>query len=210
MAVRHVLRHTTELTQTHATGTDPPRRLRHPRRHRTRPRGAGRGHPGTPAGRDHGHPAPVRRPGDGRDGPRRHRGGEGWPPGRLPLGPRPPSISLLEVVEAVEGDPRRRVCVLRSAPCLWDGPCDVHQVFAAAQDALLAELGRATIAELAAGGDGGPSGVSPGTRHRRPDEVLSIVNESHAPAAGPVRGHRLGPPRGHRPGRVRRYWAIGC
>ena len=67
----------------------------------------------------------------------------------------PRSITLLEVVEAVEGDPRRRMCVLRSAPCLWDGPCDVHQVFAAAQDALLAELGRATIASLAAGGAGG-------------------------------------------------------
>lgn len=71
---------------------------------------------------------------------------------RLARDPR--SISLLEVVEAVEGDPRRRVCVLRSAPCLWDGPCDVHQVFAAAQDALLAELARATIAELAAAGKG--------------------------------------------------------
>lgn len=70
----------------------------------------------------------------------------------------PGSISLLEVVEAVEGDPRRRVCVLRSAPCLWDGPCDVHAVFAAAQDALLAELGRATIAELAAGGGRPTSG----------------------------------------------------
>ncbi len=72
---------------------------------------------------------------------------------RLARDPR--SITLLEVVEAVEGDPRRRMCVLRSAPCLWDGPCDVHQVFAAAQDALLAELGRATIASLVAGGAGG-------------------------------------------------------
>ena len=72
----------------------------------------------------------------------------------------PESMTLLEVVEAVEGDPRRRVCVLRSGPCLWDGPCDVHQVFAAAQDALLAELGRATIAELAVGGDGpAPGGI---------------------------------------------------
>lgn len=74
---------------------------------------------------------------------------------RLARDPR--SISLLEVVEAVEGDPRRQVCVLRSAPCLWEGPCDVHQVFAAAQEGLLAELGRATIAGLAAGGHGGTS-----------------------------------------------------
>ena len=61
----------------------------------------------------------------------------------------PASITLLEVVQTVEGDPRRRVCVLRDSPCLRDGACDVHAVFAAAQDALLAELGRATIAELA-------------------------------------------------------------
>ncbi len=68
------------------------------------------------------------------------------------------TITLLEVVEVVEGDPRRRVCVLRDAPCLRDGACDVHSVFAAAQDALLAELARATIAELAA----------------RPDEEASV------------------------------------
>lgn len=60
------------------------------------------------------------------------------------------TITLLEVVEAVEGDPRRRVCVLRDSPCLRDGSCDVHSVFAAAQDALLLELAQATIAKLAA------------------------------------------------------------
>jgi Rrf2 family iron-sulfur cluster assembly transcriptional regulator len=59
------------------------------------------------------------------------------------------AITLLEVVEAVEGDPRRRTCVLRDSPCLRGGACDVHAVFAAAQDALLAALGRATIADLA-------------------------------------------------------------
>ncbi len=62
----------------------------------------------------------------------------------------PTSISLLEVVEAAEGDPRRRLCVFNSSPCLRDGECDVHAVFAAAQDALLAELGESTIAQLAA------------------------------------------------------------
>ncbi len=62
----------------------------------------------------------------------------------------PHALSLLEVVQAVEGDVRRRSCVLRSAPCLIDGACDVHEVFAAAQDALLAELGGATIASIAA------------------------------------------------------------
>jgi Rrf2 family protein len=55
-------------------------------------------------------------------------------------------MSLLEVVEAVEGDSRRRTCVLRNGPCQLNGVCDVHAVFAAAQDDLLLRLGRATVA----------------------------------------------------------------
>src|SRR4029078_9169556 len=43
-------------------------------------------------------------------------------------------ISLLEVVEAVEGDSRRRVCISRGGPCALDGVCDVHAVCAAHQD----------------------------------------------------------------------------
>jgi Rrf2 family protein len=58
------------------------------------------------------------------------------------------SISVLDVVEAVEGDVGRRSCVLRNAPCGLDGTCDVHEVFMAAQDALIAQLRQATIAEL--------------------------------------------------------------
>lgn len=62
----------------------------------------------------------------------------------------PDDLSLLAVVQAVEGDVRRRSCVLRDAPCQRDGACDVHEVFAAAQDALLAELADATIASVVA------------------------------------------------------------
>ena len=59
-------------------------------------------------------------------------------------------ISMLEVVEAVEGDSRRRTCVLRGGACSVDGVCDVHEVFAAAQDALIRHLGGATIASVGA------------------------------------------------------------
>ena len=59
-------------------------------------------------------------------------------------------ISLLDVVEAVEGDGRRRSCVLRGGPCGTDGFCDVHDVFFAAQDALLATLASAHLADLPA------------------------------------------------------------
>lgn len=58
------------------------------------------------------------------------------------------AITLLDVVEAVEGDSRRRSCVLRSGPCGLDGHCDVHDVFLAAQDAMLATLAAAHLADL--------------------------------------------------------------
>jgi Rrf2 family protein len=56
------------------------------------------------------------------------------------------AISLLDVVEAVEGDSRRRVCILRGGPCALDGVCAVHAVFAAAQDDVLGRLRTTTIA----------------------------------------------------------------
>jgi Rrf2 family protein len=55
-------------------------------------------------------------------------------------------ISLLDVVEAVEGDSRRRVCILRGGPCALAVACDVHAVFAAAQDDVLGRLGSTTVA----------------------------------------------------------------
>jgi Rrf2 family protein len=63
---------------------------------------------------------------------------------------RPPArISLLEVIEAVEGDSRRTTCVLRGGPCGQDGHCQVHDVFFAAQDALIERLRGVTLAALA-------------------------------------------------------------
>jgi Rrf2 family protein len=59
------------------------------------------------------------------------------------------SISLLEVIEAVEGDSRRRSCVLRAGPCGLDGHCDVHDVFFAGQEALRGTFAASTLADLA-------------------------------------------------------------
>jgi Rrf2 family protein len=58
------------------------------------------------------------------------------------------SITLLDVVEAVEGDSRRKACVMRGGPCSLEGICDVHEVFFAAQDAMLATLASASLADL--------------------------------------------------------------
>ena len=58
--------------------------------------------------------------------------------------------SLLAVIEAIEGDSRRSTCVLRGSPCGLDGHCQVHDVFFAAQDALLSRLREVTLADLVA------------------------------------------------------------
>ncbi len=57
-------------------------------------------------------------------------------------------ISLLAIVEAVEGDGRRRTCVLRGGPCSRDGRCAVHDAFFTAQEALLGTLGSVSLADV--------------------------------------------------------------
>lgn len=82
------------------------------------------------------------------------------------------AISLLEVIEAIEGDSRRTTCVLRGGPCNVNGVCDVHEVFAATQAAMLRELGGATIARLVAGRAGAlPAAGSFGPAAIREPEV---------------------------------------
>ncbi len=58
-------------------------------------------------------------------------------------------VSLLEVIQAAEGDARRRTCVLRGVECgTQQGGCEVHEVFVAAQAALLAELDGASLRDV--------------------------------------------------------------
>ncbi|MBF6604523.1 MAG: Rrf2 family transcriptional regulator [Chloroflexi bacterium] len=61
------------------------------------------------------------------------------------------TISILSIVESIEGDARRTTCVLRGGPCGQDGHCDVHEVFFAAQAALLERLGVAMLADVVTG-----------------------------------------------------------
>ncbi len=60
------------------------------------------------------------------------------------------SISLLDVIEAVEGESRRRTCVLRGGPCGTDGHCDVHDAFFRGQEAMLRALADTSLESLAA------------------------------------------------------------
>jgi Rrf2 family protein len=69
------------------------------------------------------------------------------------------TVTLLTVIEAVEGDPHRQICVMRGTACGLDGECGVHDVFYAAESAILERLSSATLqgiidayqAKLAAG-----------------------------------------------------------
>lgn len=62
---------------------------------------------------------------------------------------RPPSrITLLEVVEAAEGDGGPPTCVLRGGPCRPDGRCAVHDPFAAARAAVRERLASTTLEDV--------------------------------------------------------------
>ena len=58
-------------------------------------------------------------------------------------------ISILEIVESLEGPFANDECVLRGGPCHWDEACALHEVWASARQALSAELGSATLAAVA-------------------------------------------------------------
>ena len=59
-------------------------------------------------------------------------------------------VSLLTIVEAVEGESRRRTCVMRGGPCGRNGvTCDVHDAFAAAQERANTALASVTLADVA-------------------------------------------------------------
>lgn len=76
------------------------------------------------------------------------------------LGRRADRISLLDVIEAVEGDTRRRLCILRGGPCLANVLCSVHGVFSSAQEALRDSLAAATLESAVAAPAPGPPGAS--------------------------------------------------
>jgi Rrf2 family protein len=59
--------------------------------------------------------------------------------------------SLLDVVEAVEGDSHRQVCILRGGPCSLDGVCGVHAAFAAAETDVLRRLRNTSVAAAIGG-----------------------------------------------------------
>ena len=65
------------------------------------------------------------------------------------LGRLPGEISIRAVIEAIEGDGRRRRCVLHDRACAAGVHCSVHDVMAAAQDGMLATLEAASVQDIA-------------------------------------------------------------
>jgi Rrf2 family protein len=72
----------------------------------------------------------------------------------------PAKISLLDVIEASEGDARRQTCVLTGKACDGRDPCDVHEMFFDAQEAILARLDDVSIADVIAGGAAAPNSAA--------------------------------------------------
>jgi Rrf2 family transcriptional regulator, iron-sulfur cluster assembly transcription factor len=74
---------------------------------------------------------------------------EAGPSGGYRLARPPATISLLDVIVAVEGDISSTECVLRGGPCRWEGVCAVHEPWSRAQEALRGELAAATLEDVA-------------------------------------------------------------
>lgn len=57
-------------------------------------------------------------------------------------------VTVLELVEALEGPSRSDRCVLHQRACNPDRPCAIHPVWVTAQSGLLGVLGATTLADL--------------------------------------------------------------
>lgn len=77
------------------------------------------------------------------------------PRGGYALAADPSSISVLDVIEAIEGATRSGMCVLVGRPCAEQDPCALHVPWSRARDHLLDELAATSIVELAASRPGG-------------------------------------------------------
>lgn len=59
-------------------------------------------------------------------------------------------ITVLEIVETLEGPIATSDCALRGGPCRWDDVCAMHWVWSSARQALSDSLRSATLARVAA------------------------------------------------------------
>jgi Rrf2 family protein len=72
------------------------------------------------------------------------------PTGGFALARPAEQITVLQIVEALEGPLRSAECALRGGPCHWDDVCALHWVWSSARDALCERLEEGTLARVAA------------------------------------------------------------
>ncbi len=75
------------------------------------------------------------------------------PTGGYSLGREIDKISVLEIIEAIEGPTVSGVCVLADQPCGDDTNCALHHAWFKARTQLLNELDSTSVAESLAGSD---------------------------------------------------------
>jgi Rrf2 family protein len=69
------------------------------------------------------------------------------PSGGYSIATRSTDITMLEVIEAIEGPVEDGKCVLTGTPCPDRGPCAMHEPWSRARRALLNELAGTPVAE---------------------------------------------------------------
>jgi Rrf2 family transcriptional regulator, iron-sulfur cluster assembly transcription factor len=75
---------------------------------------------------------------------------EPGPEGGYRLAIPPSQITLLDLIESIDGPIRSDQCILRGGVCAWADRCAIHETWASAQEALRSTLGDTTFADLAA------------------------------------------------------------
>jgi Rrf2 family protein len=70
--------------------------------------------------------------------------------GGYALAKEPDSITLNDIIEALEGPAEEPACALDGGPCHWDRACAIHWVWLAAREAFTEKLQGATLAQIAA------------------------------------------------------------
>jgi Rrf2 family protein len=98
------------------------------------------------------------------------------------------AISLLRVIEAVEGPLQTRTCVLRDGACGAGGTCLLHDAWSTAQDALRSALAATTLATLRRAGPNPPgpgAGDAASLMLDRPPAAPTRVPAGAAPVVSP-------------------------
>lgn len=86
------------------------------------------------------------------------------------------TLTLLAIIEAVEGPSRSDQCVLENRSCSEPGPCLMHAAWSTAQSAFIEVLATTTIVDVA-----GPGRPAHGSRFEPSHHLLeSIARTAHA------------------------------